>query len=422
MAVISVLAAGTRGDAQPPAMLCRELARRGHEVRFIAQREFADMIAGSGVSLKPLPGDLHAELNSADAQTFFAGGSNPLTFLRWFYDVGRKFAAQLTPAMKEFTAGSDIIVGTGLADYYSNIMARVHKTKAAHAYMQPAVPTREFPCALISVPPIAMPGWLNKLEARLYFETAWLGARPIAKIAHDMLGLPPPSWRVPIMEELHRGQPFLMAYSEAFLPRPKDWPDHVEVTGFWFRDTPASWQPPEDLVRFIAAGSPPIYAGFGSMVMKDPQATVNAVLEAVAKNNARAVIASGWSGYKPEHLPDNVFAVESIPHDWLLPQMAASIHHGGAGTTGASLRAGIPQIVVPFVGDQFFWGLQVEKRGVGPRRIAHKSLTADKLTRALSEALTDQAMRKRAMAMGERVRAENGLARAADIIEDRPRT
>jgi UDP:flavonoid glycosyltransferase YjiC (YdhE family) len=421
MAVISVLAAGTRGDAQPPAMLCRELARRGHEVRFIAQREFADMIEGSDVSLKPLPGNLHAELSSPDAQKFFNGSGNPLTFLRWFYDVGKKFGAQLTPAMVDFTAGSDIVVGTGLADYFSNLMARVHKTKAAHAYMQPAVPTRAFPCALISVPPFDMPGWLNKLEARIYFEAAWLGARPIAKIAHEILRLPPPSWRVPILEELHRGQPFLMAYSEAFLPRPKDWPDHVEVTGFWFRDTPASWQPPDDLVRFIKAGPPPIYAGFGSMVMKDPEATVNMVLEAVARNNARAVIAEGWSGYKPGKLPDNIYAVDSIPHDWLLPQMAASIHHGGAGTTGASLRAGIPQIVVPFVGDQPFWGLQVEKRGVGPRRIPHKGLTAAQLSEAIAKVLNDRAMRKRAAAMGERVRGENGLKRAANLIEERLR-
>ena len=142
MAVISVLAAGTRGDAQPPAMLCRELSRRGHEVRLIAQHEFADMIEGSDVSLKPLPGDLHAELSSPDAQKFFNGSGSPLTFLRWFYDVGKKFGDQLTPAMVDFTAGSDIVVGTGLADYFSNLMARVHKTKAAHAYMQPAVPTR----------------------------------------------------------------------------------------------------------------------------------------------------------------------------------------------------------------------------------------------------------------------------------------
>jgi UDP:flavonoid glycosyltransferase YjiC (YdhE family) len=420
--IVSVIAAGTRGDAQPPAMLCRELAVRGHEVRFVAHAEFANMIDGSDVVLKPLPGDLHSEFLAPDAQKFFAEGGNPFTFLRWFYDVAEKFSAQITPAMVDYTRDSDIIVGTGLMDYYSNIMARVHKTHAVHAYMQPAVPTREFPCALINVPPFDMPGWLNKLESRLYFETAWLGARPIAKIAHNMLGLPPPSWRVPILEELHRGQPFLMAYSGAFLPRPKDWPNHVEVTGFWFQDTPPSWQPPDDLARFIDSGSPPIYAGFGSMVMKDPQTTVDAVLEAVNANNARAVIAAGWGGLKPKNLPPNVFAVDSIPHDWLLPKMAAAIHHGGAGTMGASLRAGIPQIVVPFVGDQFFWGLQVEKRGVGPKCVPHKGLTAAKLGAAIGTVLSDAAMRQRAKALGEQVRAEKGLARAADIIENTAKT
>jgi UDP:flavonoid glycosyltransferase YjiC (YdhE family) len=397
-------------------VLCRELARRGHEVRFVAHAEFQNMIEGSNVALKPLPGDLRTEFMSADAQKFFASG-NPATFVRWYLDVAKKFAAQMTPMIRDYCEGSDVVVGTGLLDYYSNMMARLLKTKAVHAYMQPAVPTRDFPCSLIAVPPFDLPGWLNKLETRLYLELLWLGARPVAKYAGDLLGLPPPSWRVPIMEELNRGQPFLMAYSEAFLPRPKDWPDHVEVTGFWFQDTPSSWQPPADLVRFIESGSPPIYAGFGSMVMKDPQATVNMILEAVAKNNVRAMIAEGWSGYKPGKLPDNVFAVDAVPHDWLLPKMAASIHHGGAGTTGASLRAGIPQIVVPFVGDQFFWGEQVEKRRVGPARIAHKRLTAAKLADAISTVLNDQPMRKRAAEMDERVRAENGVARAADVIE-----
>lgn len=416
--IISVLAAGTRGDAQPPAMLCRELARRGHEVRFLVQPDFAGMIEGSGVVLKPLGGDLQAELMSTDARKFFSEGGNPFTFIRWFLDVARKYAAETTPLVRDYCEGSDIVIGTGLMDYYSNMMARFLKVKAVHAYMQPAVPTRDFPCSLVAVPPFEMPGWLNKLETRVYLETLWLGARPVAKYAHDLLGLSPPSWRVPIMEELHHGQPFLMAYSEAFLPRPKDWPDHVEVTGFWFQDTPASWQPPADLVRFIESGPPPVYAGFGSMVMKNPQETVNAVLEAVAKNNARAVIAAGWGGLKPANLPANVYAVDAIPHDWLLPKMAASIHHGGAGTTGASLRAGIPQVIVPFVGDQFFWGQQVEKRGVGPRRIPHKSLTAAKLSEAIGKTLNDQAMRKRSAQMGEYVRAENGLARAVEVIEN----
>jgi UDP:flavonoid glycosyltransferase YjiC (YdhE family) len=183
--IVSVLAAGTQGDVQPPAALCRELARRGHEVRLLAHSDFADMIEGSTVTLKPLAGDLRAEFESPDAQKFFDKGGNPFTFFRWFLDVARKYTAETTPLVREYCAGSDIIVGTGLMDYYSTILAQVLGTQAAHAYMQPAVPTRDFPCALIAVPPSELPGWLNKLEARLYFEIMWLGARPVEDGAQD---------------------------------------------------------------------------------------------------------------------------------------------------------------------------------------------------------------------------------------------
>lgn len=417
MSVISILAAGTRGDVQPPAAFCRELAGRGHEVRLVAHTEFADLLDGSAVTLKPLIGNIHEELASADARRFFADGGNPFTFMKWFFDVAKKYTAETTPLVRDYVKGSDIIVGTGLLDYFSTAVGRALGIKAAHAYMQPFLPSREFPCALFKPPPFDMPGWLNKLETQAYFETTWAGGRSVAKLMHKMLGLPPPSWRYPAYAELNVGQPYMMAYSEQILPRPGDWPAHVDVTGFWFLDTPSSWKPPEDLVRFIQSGSPPIYAGFGSMVMKDPKATVNAVLQALKANNARGVISAGWSGYKPADLPDTVFAVDSVPHDWLMPKMAASIHHGGAGTTGAALRAGIPQIVVPFLGDQFFWGLQVEKRGLGPKALPHDRLDAEALGKAMNAALNDRSMRSCAANAGECVRAENGAARAADIIE-----
>lgn len=417
MAVISVLAAGTRGDVQPPAAFCKELDRRGHEVRLIAHKEFGDLVAGSDVRLKPLVGNIHEEFTSPDARRFFAAGGNPFTFLKWFFDVAKKYTAETTPLVRDYVKGSDIIVGTGLMDYFSTAVGRALGIKAAHAYMQPFLPSRAFPCALFKPPPFDMPGWLNKLETQIYFETVWASGRPVAKLMHKMLGLPPPAWRYPAFAELHLGQPYMMAYSEQLLPRPGDWPAHAEVTGFWFLDTPSSWKPPEDLARFIESGSPPVYAGFGSMVMKDPKSTVNAVLQALKANNARGVIAAGWSGYKPADLPDTVFAVDSVPHDWLMPKMAASIHHGGAGTTGASLRAGIPQIVVPFLGDQFFWGLQVEKRGLGPKALPHNHLNTHALTKAMNTVLTDQSMRNRAAQAGRIVRAENGAARAADIIE-----
>jgi UDP:flavonoid glycosyltransferase YjiC (YdhE family) len=403
-------------------MLCRELARRGHEARFIAHADFQDMIAGSDVVFKPLPGDIRKELDSPQGKAFFAGGANPFAFLNWFYDLAKRYTKETTPHVKEYVQGSDIIVGTGLMDYFSTAVGRATGIKAAHAYMQPFLPSREFPSALLKPPPFDMPGWMNKLEARLYFETMWLGGRPVIKMMHELLGLPPPPWRYPALQEIHLGQPYMMAYSEQILPRPADWPAHAEVTGFWFQDTPASWQPPDDLVRFIKAGPPPVYAGFGSMSLANPKQTVQDVIAALDANNARGVIAAGWSEYRPTDLPENVFTIDAMPHDWLLPQMAAAVHHGGAGTTGAALRAGIPQVVVPFLGDQFFWGLQVEKRGVGPKAVPNKQLTAKALGDAIGKTLNDRQMCQRAGEIGGHVRAENGLARAAQIIEKAVRT
>lgn len=238
--IVSILAAGTRGDAQPPAMLCRELARRGHEARFIAHADFANMVEGCEVLFKPLPGDIRKELDSPQGKAFFAGGANPFAFLKWFYALAMRYTKETTPRVREYVRGSDIIVGTGLMDYFSTAVGRATGIEAAHAYMQPFLPSREFPSALLKPPPFDMPGWMNKLEARLYFETMWTGGRPVVKTMHKLLGLPSPPFRYPALQEIHLGQPYMMAYSEQLLPKPEDWPPHAEVTGFWFENTPAS--------------------------------------------------------------------------------------------------------------------------------------------------------------------------------------
>jgi UDP:flavonoid glycosyltransferase YjiC (YdhE family) len=241
--------------------------------------------------------------------------------------------------------------------------------------------------------------------------------RPLGKLMHQILDLPPPSWRNPMGARHSPNDHYLMAHSEALVPRSPEWPANVDVTGFWFLDRTPDWQPPAALSQFIANGAPPIYVGFGSMIMKDPAATVATVLEAIQRTGCRAVISAGWGGLRPTDLPDTVFTIDAVPHDWLFPQMAAVVHHGGAGTTAAAARAGVPHVVVPFISDQFFWAEQLRRRGVAPAGVPHKKLTADKLTAALETALNDGQIRQRAVELGEKVRAEDGTGRAAEIIE-----
>ena len=153
------------------------------------------------------------------------------------------------------------------------------------------------------------------------------------------------------------------------------------------------------------------------MAMEDPQATLRTVLEAIRGVGCRAVVSAGWSGMRAANLPEDVMAIDATPHDWLLPQMAAAVHHGGAGTTGAALRAGVPSVVVPFITDQFFWARQLEKCGVAPASVPHKRLAAHALGQAIGAALGDQAMRRRAAEIGAIVRAEDGVGRAVAAIE-----
>jgi sterol 3beta-glucosyltransferase len=212
----------------------------------------------------------------------------------------------------------------------------------------------------------------------------------------------------------------LHSFSPILFSRPPDWGEDIHITGYWFLDHPPDWQPPAGLVDFLKSGPPPVYVGFGSLPHRNPQQTAQIVLEALQQSEQRGVIATGWGGLNGSdlsHPPGDVFMLESIPHDWLFPRMAAVVHHGGSGTTGAGLRAGVPSVIVPHTGDQPLWAQRVAELGVGPRPIPRRQLTAKRLAAAIARAVTDKDMRARAAALGERIRAEDGIAHAMEVIE-----
>jgi len=177
------------------------------------------------------------------------------------------------------------------------------------------------------------------------------------------------------------------------------------------------WRPDPDLEAFLAAGPPPVYIGFGSMGTDDPAATARLVLDANVAAGVRAIVRRGWARLLAADPPASVHFVESVPHAWLLPRVAAAVHHGGAGTTAASLRAGVPTVIVPFHGDQFFWARRVQELGAGPAPITRRRLTVERLAAALVAATSDPALRGRAAALGERIRAEDGIGDAMRWIE-----
>jgi UDP:flavonoid glycosyltransferase YjiC (YdhE family) len=287
------------------------------------------------------------------------------------------------------------------------------------AYMQNIVPTHAFPSTIAPILPLGES--YNWWSYTLADKAVWQVMRPCINAAREQaLNLPPLSHAQPLVRLWQQGLPHLYGLSPAVLPPQPEWGQNIHLTGFWFLDHPAGWGPPADLADFLASGPPPVYVGFGSMTDPEAEATTELVLNALARTRQRGILLTGWGGLSNADLPNDVFKIDSAPHDWLFPRVAAVVHHGGLGTTAAGMRAGVPTLVIPFFTDQPFWGQRVAALGVGPRPIRRRRLTAERLARAIQAAVTDEGMRARAAALGRRLRAEDGVARAVEVFHHHP--
>jgi UDP:flavonoid glycosyltransferase YjiC (YdhE family) len=205
--------------------------------------------------------------------------------------------------------------------------------------------------------------------------------------------------------------------SPALIPKPKDWNHHISVAGFYFLDLAQNYTPEPDLAAFLAAGEPPVYIGFGSIVVDDPNAMTKMIFEAVKITGRRALVSKGWGGLGADELgvPEGVFMLGNCPHDWLFKHVSAVVHHGGAGTTAAGIAAGRPTVVVPFFGDQPFWGAMVARAGAGPDPVPYKVLTAEKLAESINKALEPQSL-ERAEELCNKIKQEDGSQKGAQAF------
>ena len=203
--------------------------------------------------------------------------------------------------------------------------------------------------------------------------------------------------------------------SPVLIPKPRDWGSHISISGFFFLNLASNYTPAPDLAAFLDAGPPPVYIGFGSIVVDDPDAMTKLIFEAVQKTGQRALVSKGWGGFGADEMgiPDGVFMLGNVPHDWLFKRVSCVVHHGGAGTTAAGIALGVPTVVVPFFGDQPFWGAMVARAGAGPLPIHSKTLTAEKLADAITEALKPST-KERAQELGAKISSEKGSEVAAD--------
>jgi len=411
---ITIIAPGSRGDVQPYIALGVGLKKAGHTVRVLTSQEFEELVTTYDLDFWDLGGTMQAVAQGM--QNLLEQGN----FLKILASMGKTAQQLVNQASRSGLAacqGADLILAGPGGLFVGQALSEKLAIPFIPAFYFPFTPTGEFPNALAPLPRMPLPAWANRLSHRLAQQMLWQNYRAADnKARREILHLPPAPFRGPF-DALEKGPIILYGYSPHVLPPPDDWPDCIHVTGYWFLESPTGWEPPAELVDFLQAGPPPVYIGFGSMVNRKAEETTHLILRALARTGQRGVLSAGWGGLQQRDLPETVMMIGAVPFDWLFPQMAAIVHHGGAGTTSMGLRTGVPSIVIPFMGDQPFWGRRVYELGVGPHPISRRHLTVERLAKAIHSAVSDTALRARAAHLGERIRAEDGTRRAVEIIE-----
>ncbi len=418
---IFIVTLGSRGDVQPYVALGKGLKAAGHTVTLCTSNSFEPFITEHGLNYGYMNDALINLLDSVEGRAAMEDSSGTFGLIKTYIRLMQQ-SQEINKGLLIDSWEAAQKVNPDIIIYHPKALGGVHIAEKLGVPVMLAlpvplaVPTTEFPA--IGVPDLNIGGWYNKLGYNLIN----LGYRSYAGIVDEFrqehLGLDkfPRSSGI-LYKRNGEAIPVLHGISQQVLPRPADWPDQAYITGYWFMNHREDWQPSAELQAFLEAGPPPVYIGFGSMAGKNPQRMAQIVVEALQSTDRRGIIASGWGGLEANSLPDTILKIDSAPHDWLFPRVTAVVHHGGAGTTAAGLRAGRPTIICPFLGDQPFWGKRVHNLGVGSKPIPHKKLTAETLSAALQQVTTDTAIRQRAEALGEKIRREDGIARAIDIIE-----
>jgi UDP:flavonoid glycosyltransferase YjiC (YdhE family) len=413
---IVIMVIGSRGDAQPFLKIGKVLKEQyGHRVRIATHPAFRDFVEkDTGLEFFSVGGD------PAELMAFMVKNPGMIPTLETVRagDIGRRRQAMAemfegfwracinatdeeknvkNARMMEHTSPfiADLIIANPPS------FAHVHCAEALGiplimAFTFPYTPTKSFPHPLATIKKSNVdPGYSNFMSYPLVEMMVWQG---LGDLVNDFrvktLCLDPVStlWAPGALYRMN--VPISYLWSPSLVPKPVDWADNIDISGFVFLELASSFTPPDDLDRFLKSGDQPVYIGFGSIVVDDADKFTEMVFEAVRLAGVRALVSKGWGGLGGENVPDNSYMLENTPHDWLFPKVKACVIHGGAGTTAMALKCGKPTMVVPFFGDQHFWGPMIGRAGAGPDPVPYKNLSAEKLAEGIKYCLTDEAQEK----------------------------
>ena len=415
-----IVTSGSRGDVQPYLALALRAKQHGHRVTLATHDIFRPWVETHGVDFRGLHGDPMRMLRAPGARAWLADGSRA-GMLRFVREFGNEFSGLIDGLLVDVAAvtlDADVVVH-GAVCMAASQLHEVRGTPVMGGWLAPTTPTRAFP-----TPGFAYRAprstwderrnWISHLVAE---QLMWQPSRTRVNAWRRCdLAAPPLPYLGPFAAQRTADYPVCYAYSPAVLPRPSDWPEWIAPTGWWFLDEPA-YAPTPELSSFLAAGEAPVTIGFGSMTPQDGDWLTRTVLDACERAQCRAILLQGWGTLGATSLPSWAHVEKDVPHSWLYQRSSAIVHHGGAGTTGAAVRSGVPSLIVSLGFDQQFWGSRLNTLGVSPPPIRRRDLTVEPLAVAIRRARTDAHMRDAAAALGETVRAEDGTGVALARIE-----
>ena len=408
---ISIIAVGSRGDVEPHLALAIGLKEAGYEVTICTHPEFEHFVRSRSIGYRALTIKVKPILEGASGQKWVEETQNPARTLYEMVQVAKPLFNDLMRECLECAKESDAIIYSTLAGLAGSTVAEYLKIPGVSSHLQP--PSRMQP--LLGGPTHnveVLKGLLEWLAVVLSENIIWSQIKSPLNRWRLELGLKPSIKPLLTTGPDLAGSPSFYAYSQAVVARPSDWPDFVHQTGYWFLPEDPFWIPPNELAEFLDAGPPPVFVSFGSMTSSDPQKMTETIVEALSRVGCRGVIGTGWAGLGAEKLPESIICIDAVPYRWLFPKMSAVVHHGGAGTTGTALRAGVPSVVVPCLLDQFFWAQRVVSLGAGPKPIRRKNLSARLLAESISEAVNKPIYNENAKRIASQLESEDGANKA----------
>jgi len=414
---VSIFTAGSMGDIRPFIVLGKKLQQMGHQCSIMSGERNEKIVTDEGLGYdlwsldlpeaKEIEQDLMDGKSSRKASKQMSGLVDKLMSL---------WAQQATKAAKD----SRLIIAANQAVPLAMSIGERFAIPVATVYFAPLTPSRSIPPFFLKKI-IKLPGVVNLSVWKLLRLLMWRSVAKSYQSCRESLDLKPWPWGGPWGENISHSRKVLYAFSQHIVPRPADWPEEsIKITGSWFGDLHATQQVSPELEQFVTAGEPPIYIGFGSMASSDPAGLTAKIINVIKTSGQRAVIMTSGGALKAEMFADaklpGVLCLESVSHEWLFPRVKTVVHHGGAGTTAAAAKAGVPQVIVPFIYDQFYWAWQLENLGVSGGTLKIKTVEEAAIANALHNSFSSDVVAQ-AKALGQKISQENGVEQAISELQ-----